>query len=312
MSKAKRVTKRSAAVVKTSRPALIVTGRDAIAIRKGTSFSGRTFTADTPLPAPKAGYESGCDYGVFVSGKSLRVEKLEKFPARAASLFGGFHFAQGGNAPARAGGDIISVGNLYSLRDVNFRPSCRDPRGMVFIDALRDPFWCDIYLLGINHVVDGTSKWGVTIADGNDPPADPKGGAFRRLDYATAEAVMKHHGKALLSYDEFRAAAFGVTEKTAHDGDPKTTQIDAPRTSKFGMMQATGNLWVWGHDGDPDNPRPSLFGGSWWSVDDAGSRQAVVGYWAGHSDEALGARGRSDHLSLESTPRQRRRKGVRK
>jgi hypothetical protein len=303
--------KRSAAAVKGDRPALIVTSCDTIAIRKGTSFAGRSFASDTPLPAPKAGYEPGCDYGVFVTAGSLRVEKLTKLPARAASLFAGFHFAPGGNATARAGGDNTPAINPCSLWDVNFRPACRDPRGMVFIDALRDPFWCDIYLLGADHVANGTSKFGVAIADGDNPPADPKGGSFRLLDFATAESVMKHHGKAMLSYDEFCAAAFGVTEKTTHDGDPKTTQIDAARTSKYGLMQATGNLWTWGHDGDPDTPRPSIFGGAWWSGGDAGSRQASVASWAGSSHENLGARGRSDHLAPESPPRQRRGNGNR-
>ena len=169
---------------------------------------------------------------------------------------------------------------------------------MVYIGDARTPFWADIYLLGVNHLTDGTSKLGVTIADGDSPPQNLEGGHFDELDYATAVAVMKHHGKGLLSIEEFFAAAFGVTEKTVHKGDPSITKLDAARTSKFGLMQATGNLWVWGHDGDPDEPRPSIFGGSWFVDDSAGSRQASVDNWAGHSGENLGARGRSDHLQL--------------
>jgi hypothetical protein len=42
------------------------------------------------------------------------------------------------------------------------------------------------------------------------------------------------------------------------------------------MMQATGNLYVWGHDGDPDTPRASLFGGDWDDGEFAGSRCADV------------------------------------
>ncbi|OYX80465.1 MAG: Retron-type reverse transcriptase [Bradyrhizobium sp. 35-63-5] len=41
-------------------------------------------------------------------------------------------------------------------------------------------------------------------------------------------------------------------------------------------------------------PRPSIFGGSWWNDDNAGSRQANVDNWADNSNENLGARGRSD------------------
>jgi hypothetical protein len=119
------------------------------------------------------------------------------------------------------------------------------------------------------------------------------------FDYATAVTVMARHGKGLLSFAEFAAAAYGVTEKTAHTGDPQITKLDAPRTSKWGLMQAVGNLWVWGHDGDPDAPRASVFGGSWWYGGDAGSRCAFVAYrWPGDSDDFLGARGRGDHLQL--------------
>lgn len=110
--------------------------------------------------------------------------------------------------------------------------------------------------------------------------------------------MLASHGKGLLSIEEFFAAAYGVTEKSADKGDPDMTGLDAPRTSKFGLMQATGNMWVWGHDGDPDEPRASSFGGSWISGDLAGSRYAYVGVWPEYSSDDLGARGRSDHLQL--------------
>jgi hypothetical protein len=55
-------------------------------------------------------------------------------------------------------------------------------------------------------------------------------------------------------------------------------------------------MWQWGTDGDPDDARPSLFGGSWWNGGYAGSRYVCLGYWAGDSDEFISARGRSDHL----------------
>ncbi len=41
-------------------------------------------------------------------------------------------------------------------------------------------------------------------------------------------------------------------------------------------------------------PRASIFGGSWWSDDNAGSRYANVDNWADNSNENIGARGRSD------------------
>jgi hypothetical protein len=214
------------------------------------------------------------------------------------AVIGGFHFTPGGSASARAGGDDIPAINPFSVWDRNFRPACADPRGMVRVEsATIKPFWCDIYLTGVAHFSMGTSKLGVPIADGDDCPVDPSTGkAFRKFDYDTACKVMAHHGKGLLSFEEFACAAIGVTEKTAAASKPKITKLDAARTSRFGLMQATGNMWVWGHDGDPDEPRASLFGGSWIVADNAGSRYAVVDFWPGSSSGSIGARGRSDHL----------------
>ncbi len=281
-----------------STPALKVLGPTEIAIKAGVTFGDNSFGDDVLFPLPGNGLVSGTDYAAVVTPAGLRLIRLTSADVSDSIIVGGFHFAPGGNAIARAGGDSIPAINPYSVWDKRFMPACADPRGMAYIDTARVPFWADIYLLNVDHLMNGTSKLGETIADGDSPPQNPAGGTFDGLDYETAMAVMKHHGKGLLSIEEFFAAAFGVTEKTVHDGDPKTTQLDAPRTSKFGLMQATGNLWVWGHDGDPDNPRPSLFGGCWWAVGYAGSRQADVDNWAGDSRENVGARGRSDHLQL--------------
>jgi hypothetical protein len=278
-------------------PALLVTGRDSIAIKAGTIYAGVTFDKDTPVVFDIP-LEPGCDYVVVIKDGAVGYAHLTS-PIVGDDILGGFHFAPGGSAAARKGGDEIPAINPYSLWDLSFRPVCPDPRGMVLVDAPTGKFWCDIYLLGVSHVADGTSKLGATIADGDDPPAKPNGKHFSKLDYDTAVAVMKHHGKGLLSVEEFFAAALGVTEKTAHSSNPRVTALDAPRTSKFGLMQATGNMWVWGHDGDPDEPRASFFGGSWLYVVYAGSRYADVAcVWPDSSDDNLGARGRCDHLQL--------------
>jgi hypothetical protein len=185
--------------------------------------------------------------------------------------------------------------------DIAFRPACADPRGMALIDMTSHRFWCDIYLLSCRVLKEGwpSSVYDAIIADGSSPPINPTSGkAFDGFDYETAKSVLAQHGKQLLSIDEFFAAAYGVTEKTAAGKDPKVTKLDAPRTSKFGIMQATGNMWVWGHDGDPDEPRASLFGGSWLHDGSAGSRYALVDYWPDYSVDNLGARGRCDHLQL--------------
>jgi hypothetical protein len=275
------------------------TGRDSLIIKAGTIFGDHTFTNDTPVPlhlnaGGAAGYIPGADYAVTFDGNVLAVSRPGTIP-EADVLLGGFHYAPGGNATARSGGDDTPAINPFSLWDIGFRPSCPDPRGMVLVDGPNGRFWCDIYLTAANHA-DGTSKFGVTIADGDDCPVDANGKRAKRFDYKTAQAVMTAHGKGLLSVEEFFAAAFGVTEKSAAPRDPEITGLDAPRTSRFGLMQATGNLWVWGHDGDPDEPRASLFGGSWIDDGNAGSRFADLGTWFNYSSDNLGARGRSDHL----------------
>jgi hypothetical protein len=274
-------------------PIFKATGRDSLVVKAGTIFAGHTFAEDTPVPlhlnaASEPGYIPGADYFINFNNGALSVTRVVAVPD-GETLLGGFHYAPGGNATARSGGDNVAAINPFSLWDIAFRPACPDPRGMVLIDAPSGRFWCDIYLTGVNHLADGTSKFGATIADG---------GSIEPFNYAAAQSAMAAHGKGLLSFEEFFAAAFGVTEKSAASRDPVTTGLDALHTSRFGLMQATGNMWVWGHDGDPDLPRPSFFGGSWLDYGSAGSRDANLDYWPDFSNGNIGARGRSDHLQL--------------
>jgi len=279
-----------------SSPAIFITD-GGVVIKSATVFNERKFLSDTPVDLPTGGLIAGSDYVILVGEKLAVVLAHSLDDINDPLIIGGFHLAPGGNATARKGGDDTPTINPYSLWDRNFRPACADPRGMALVEKPGGRFWCDIYLLGVNHLSDGTSRLGVQIADGDTPPMENER-AFDRLDYETAKKVMAFHGKQLLGFEDFAAVAYGVTERTAIGSDPDVTKLDAARTSKFGIMQATGNMWVWGHDGDPDEPRASLFGGSWWGGGNAGSRYAGVGYWADVSDEDIGARGRSDHLQL--------------
>ncbi|WP_439399005.1 hypothetical protein ACRQ5Q_16765 [Bradyrhizobium sp. PMVTL-01] len=276
-------------------PALEVKGLGKLSIKNGTTFSGMSFDGDGDVKITSL--EPGTDYLVQIEGGVPVAVKYADGGGDAC--LGGFHFAPGGNGTGRAGGDEVPTISLFSLWDRNYRPACADPRGMVLVTAPGRQFWCDIYLTGVDHLKNGTSAFDTVIADGDDLPRDPATGKpFKRFDYAAACAVMSHHGKRLLSFEEFAAAAYGVTEKTAAGEDPCRTNLDAPRTSYFGLMQATGNMWVWGHDGDPDQPRASLLGGCWLGEGSAGSRYADLGGWAGSSSGNIGARGRSDHLQL--------------
>lgn len=288
-----------------STPVLIATGRDTIAIRAGTviRIDGRARAFDTDTPIPLGDLDPGTDYGV---GLDAQGKPFASGIAGPGSLdigwFGGFHFAPGGNAATRDGGDRTPAINPHSLWDLDFRPACPDPRGMALVEASGGRrFWADIYLLGIDHREQGTSRHGATIADGRDLPDAPDGGGrVKKLDYATAVAIYKHHGKQLLGAEEFFAAAYGVRERCSRDEEPILTgSLDdgAERfISKWGLFDITGTMWQWGADGDPDNPLPSLFGGSWLLGSRAGSRYADLVSWPGNSSGNLSARGLSDHM----------------
>ncbi len=269
---------------------LVATTANTVAIRAGTTIEidGKSYVFEDETPVASGAMIAGIDYGVAIDehGQPF-VTALSGNPLSGAFI-GGFHFAPGGNARDRSGGDTIPAINPYSLWDRDFRPACHDPRGMAIVERRGRLFWVDIYLLGVDHKEDGTSRFGVEIADG---------ASLDLLDFKTASRILAEHGKRLLTHDEFCAAAFGVTEKSSSDDDPEKTGLDATRTSKFGLMQATGNLWIWGTDDDPDDPRPSLFGGSWLGSSGAGSRCAGLDCWPGSSVGSFSARGGSDHLS---------------
>ncbi|NNU62457.1 hypothetical protein [Ochrobactrum soli] len=273
-------------------PILVATGAFGIGIAAGTTVTvdgvSHAFDAKTPIPFEPS--QSGREYGVGIDedGNPFAVDVTDGL--LDSRLFAGFHLAPGSNAAERSGGGNIPAINPYSIWDAGFRPACPDPRGMTRVDlASGKSIWVDVYLLCTKHADLGTSRYGEEIANGD---------TMDRLDFDAATKIITSHGKRLLTYDEFRTATFGVTERSSADRNPKITGLDAARTSRFGIMQATGNLWVWGTDGDPQDPRPSIFGGSWIRGSDAGSRFADLGSWAGSSVGSVGARGASDHLTL--------------
>ena len=273
-------------------PILTMTAASALAIRGSTTveIDGQIHTFEEDTAIALGDLVAGKDYGVGIDDKGSAIASLLSENPLDTNAVAGFHFAPGGCAEGRGGGDSVPTINPHSLWDAGFRPACSDPRGMAAVEiAGGHRFWVDIYLLGVEHREHGTSQYGVEIADGI---------SLAVLDYKTAVNIYAAHGKRLLTYDEFRVAAFGVTERSAAGSDPKTTGLDAARTSRSGLMQATGNLWVWGTDGDPDDPRPSFFGGSWISGSDAGSRVAYLDYWPEYSYGDISARGASDHLNL--------------
>jgi hypothetical protein len=286
-------------------PLLVVTGAATIAIKAGTvvTVDGAVspFDAETPVMLPRL--VPGTDYGIALHENGVAIASAVDGPETLAGCVAGFHYAPGGNAVARAGGDSVPAINPCSLWDMAFRPACADPRSMTYISAAPGlefvpPFWADIYLLAQDHLA-STSRYGAVIADGyRHKPQDASSGTVDKLDFATAQAIVARHGKRLMNPWEFFAAAFGVTEKSSDDDLVERAGLAPARTSRFGLMQATGQRWIWGTDGDPDSPRASVFGGGWFNGSGAGSRYAHLDSRPGNSGVHLSARGRSDHLQL--------------
>jgi len=226
-----------------------------------------TIPASTAISLDTGSYSPGADYAVHCTSAGSLVASASFTPPSGGVQIGGFHFAPGGNAVAQAGGDTTPAINPYSIWDLRFRPACLDPRGMALIAGR---FWMDIYLTGINPHLDGTSKFGATIADGSNRPTIPAafGGdgsaRYSTYDWFAACETLAGYGKSLPTVEDFQLAAYGVTEGSSIGGDPITTQLDAARTSKYGLIQATGNLWSWCRDSN--NNADDVTGWGWQGV----------------------------------------------
>jgi len=279
-----------------------------------------TFASDTVVSMPSA--VTGTDYAIWAetAGTLTCTNNHTTPPTDNARKIGGFHYAPGGNAAARAGGDTTPYINAYSFWDLKFKPACQDPRGMTLVAG---NFWADIYLLNTNPDTNGTSKYNVTIADGASPPKVPVkfGGngttAYTTLTWWEANEVLAANGKRSANYQEYAALAFGTTEASSIGTDQVSTILNAAYTSKWGVMQSTGVMDVWGKDfgggaaaaGWAANTtgRGSTyqlcsavtFGGNWGVGVDAGSRYS---YWSNSptfSYSVIGSRGVVDHLLLD-------------
>ncbi|QXP93036.1 phage major tropism determinant [Methylococcus capsulatus] len=265
-------------------------------------------------PAP------GTDYAIWLSPNGV-VQASSNFvtPPNTSvdRKIGGFHYAPGGNAPAQAGGNTTPAINPYSMWDLNFRPACPDPRGMTLV---ADAFWIDIYLLGVDHLVNGSSKYNVTIADGSSPPKkSTKLGGDGTATYADGSwhnmgDALAHHGKRHPFYAEARVAFFGTTEASSLGADPGSTVLNAPYTSKWGVIQSTGVMYVWGSDFGGGAAGATWFtntggrgstyqaenavvlAGSWGSGSHSGSGCAIWTYSPATSYNNIGARGVCDHM----------------
>lgn len=238
----------------------------------------------------------GTDYTIWItpSGTIQATNNSIIPPVTNAKKVGGFHYAPGGNATANTGGDTTPQINEYSFWDLKFRPICSNPQGMTLV---ADTFWCDIYLTGNTAVTSNCSSvYNVTITDANNSPIIPTqyggNGSTTYGGYTWYEAMELANAfeKRPLTNQEFIISTYGVTEELSANTDPIITKLDAARTSKWGLIQATGNMFIYGAErggantgpawhsvtesrgSEYNEPYASRFGGAYNSANTSGSR----------------------------------------
>jgi hypothetical protein len=276
--------------------------------------------SSTAITMP-ASATSGVDYAIWAkpNGTLEATSNHASPPIANSRKIGGFHYAAGGNASAQSGGNTTPQINEYSFWDLNFRPNCPDPRGMTLVGG---GFWTDIYLTGVDAITNGSSAYNVTMADGSSPPKVPTmfGGngstTYGTYTWFEAQELATAFGKRCLTQQEFMSAAYGTTEASSIGTDQVSTILNSAYTSKWGVMQAAGVLYVWGQErGGPaaaaswnantegrgseyNAPNASLLGGDWSYGSVSGSRCSAWNNAASGSSGSIGSRFSCDHLQL--------------
>ncbi|EMN6272657.1 hypothetical protein WB484_001328 [Vibrio cholerae] len=275
-----------------------------------------TFGANETITTPTL--LVGVDYAIYATADGLIVSSNFTFPdgynADNSRRIGGFHY---GNNEFKS----------YSFYDLNFRPKCKDPRGMV-IDISGSSFWADIYLLNTTPDALGTSAYNATIADGASPPKIPvKWGGNGTSQYANftqyiATEALAAFGKRLPNAHEFSVLAQGSVTGYVAGVDPITTKFDQNSKSIIGCEQVSGNIMqfgsmMWdrgngssGYDwfsADTDSKGSiycsgangvgvALFGGRWTNSGLSGSRCSDWYEEPWFSSGSAGCRGICDHF----------------
>ena len=280
----------------------------------------KTVASGTSITMPTLA--SGTDYAIWCKpdGTLEATSNHTSPPVANSRKIGGFHYAPGGNATGTSGGNTTPQINEYSFWDLKFRPSCSDPRGMTLVGG---GYWMDIYLTGVDAITNGSSKYNVTMADGSSPPKIPTmfggNGSTTYGSYTWFEAMelATSFGKRCPTQQEFMSAMYGTTEASSVGSDQGSTILNAAYTSKWGVVQSTGVLYIWARDrGGPfagaswnantegrgseyNAPNAALLGGAWADSSDSGSRCSYWGGAASASVNFLGSRFCCDHLQLD-------------
>ena len=283
---------------------------------------------------------AGTDYYVYANIDGTFYISVSKTKT-IGRLIGGFHYGLTGETESPTGNKLtadmeaIRGINKYSFWDLKYLPTNGKPEGMVCVGAK----WYDIYLLNSEHITNGTSKAGATIAGGTSDygRAIPKipleyGGngtlTYGKLTWFQLCEIATSHGKELISYAEFPTIAYGVNEgkSSATNGyETVAGKIEhySNLTSKYGIEQATGVQDVWGKDlmngygttdftwratftdgrgniyGTTNSPTAVRLGGHRGNGVDAGSRDSNWHYYVWGSAWSVGCRLACDHLELD-------------
>lgn len=244
---------------------------------------------------------AGTDYYIHKNKKDNDFIISESKKLKMFKLIGGFHyglipedFKAVNNINEKSANKIAGI-NHYSIWDKKHKPKC-SPEGMVFVPALK--IWVDIYLLNSEHKDNGTSKANLNIAAGGDLngrkiPVDEE-----NLEGDVVDKIAKFHNKRSLTQKEFRKSMYGVKEGAGAKGkDDGTIKHIEDFTSRYGIEQATGVIWVWSKDKyNSQNDLRVLLGGNRDYGVFAGSRASGWYSSVWHSHWSVGCRFACDHL----------------
>lgn len=186
--------------------------------------------------------------------------------------------------------------NPHSVWDLNWRPSCQDPRGMTCVNG---KFWMDIYLTAKDAELSYgglTSVANAVIADGSNRMIRPSslGVGLSPHDWWSCSQIAGAYGKSLPSVEELHEAAYGSLAGVWLQTDRISTYYYAALTSVFGLCQSYGQNWVWTRDSGDAIDKRLIWGGHWGNPS-AGTRY-LFSELATNSFNRHGSRFRADHL----------------
>lgn len=245
-------------------------------------------TADTAVTLPTL--VAGTDYRIAIKDDgTLQAYTYSDTLPDGSKVVGGFHYLPGGYpAGFDQGGNTTPTILEWSMWDVNFRPKC-DPRGMTRIG--NSGVWIDIYFQGNSSNADGVSRNNDTILTGTNPPLRPLdyGGngttKMTTLNWWDGNEHLRQWGKRYPSYEEMVLAGFGTNEQDGRGNHPVKTGLgtanagissDPNFTSKWGLIQSTGVLWIWTSTLSDWQGTPTTNAHGWEAYDVTGGRGKLI------------------------------------